>query len=69
MGPHILADLEHAQQCTASDMIKFLLAFCWSGDEQVVPVHDEQALGRVFEEAKDLAKPEGTTLRTSLSEL
>ena len=45
-GP-ISVDLEGAQQCKATEMIKFLLAFCRSGDDKTVSVHDEQVIDRV----------------------
>jgi len=67
-GP-IEVDLAGAQQCTAADMIKFLLAFCRSEDGKVDPVHDDEVLGRAFKEARELANREGTTLKTELSEL
>jgi hypothetical protein len=68
MADPISVDLEDAQQCKAADMIKFLLAFCRSGDDKTLPVHDEQVLRRAFEKTKTLAN-RGGTLKTHLQEL
>ena len=67
-GP-IAVDLESAQQCKATEMIKFLLAFCRSGDDKTVPVHDEQVLQRAFNETKRLANRDRTLLQAQLQEL
>ena len=69
MADPIAVDLADAQQCKAIEMIKFLLAFCRSGDDKTVPVHDEQVLNLAFEEAKTLANCNGTRLYTELCEL
>ena len=43
--------LSNFQECLAAKMIKFLLAFCWSGNNKGILVHDELVLEHVFEEA------------------
>jgi len=50
-------------------MIKFLLAFCRSGDDKAVPFHDEHVLQRAFEKAREVANSNGTLLQTRLLEL
>ena len=47
-------------------MIKFLLAFCRSGDDKTVPVHDERVLQCAFEETRKLANSSETVLQTLL---
>jgi hypothetical protein len=69
MGGPIGVDLKYAQECKAADMIKFLLAFCRSGDEQSDLVHEEEVLGRVFERARDIANGKEIALETGLSML
>ena len=49
MEGSIRVDLEDAEQCKAIDMIKFLFAFCLSGDSKKVPVCSELLLGWTFE--------------------
>jgi len=50
-------------------MIKFLLAFCQSGNEKIVPVHHEDVLQRAFEKTRELANSNGTPLQTRFLEL
>jgi len=69
MVDSISADLKHTQQCKATEMIKFLLAFCQSGNEKTVPVHHEDVLQRAFEKTRELANSNGTPLQTRLLEL
>jgi hypothetical protein len=70
MGDPIRVDLERAQQCTASDMIQFLLAFCRPCENgTAIPVHDEEVLGRAFEAAKEIANDGNAALRTNISHL
>ena len=69
MAESIAVDLMDTQQCKATDMIKFLLAFCLSQDGKTVPVHDEEVLGRTFAEARNIANCSGTILETELSKL
>jgi len=69
MAIPISVNLERTQQCEATKMIKFLLAFCRSGNDKTVPVHDEKVLQDVFKETKKLANCSGTPLRKSLQEL
>lgn len=69
MAEPISVDLESTQQCEAANMIKFLLAFCRSGDDKAVPFHDEHVLQRAFEKAREVANSNGTLLQTRLLEL
>ena len=69
MAGAIAVDLSNAQECSAAEMIKFLFAFCRSGNDQTVPVHDESLLERAFEEARNLAHCEGSLLEENLNGL
>ena len=69
MGGPIGVDLEHAQECKATKMIKFLLAFCRAGDDKADLIHDEGVLGRVFERVRDIANEENSKLKIHLSQL
>jgi hypothetical protein len=67
-GP-IAVDLEDAQNCTAIDMIRFLLAFCTSNGNKAVPVCDEALLERAFTAAREVANSGDTPLKEHLTEL
>jgi hypothetical protein len=69
MAEPIAVDLAGAQECKAADMIKFLLAFCRLEKDRIDPVHDEEVLGRAFEEAKKLANRNTTPLKAQLAKL
>ena len=69
MGESIAVDLAGMQECTAANMIKFLLAFCRSGGDRTTPVHNEDLLQQAFLEAKKVANWKGTALRTNLKKL
>ena len=58
-----------ARGCQAADMIKFLLAFCQSGNAQTAPVHNDYLLRHVFQKAKEVASQEEFILRTNLDKL
>jgi len=59
--------LADAQKCKAAEMIKFLLAFCQSGNDRAVPVHHEQMLRHAFEEVRNLANRSGTAAKSGMS--
>lgn len=69
MAEPISVDLESTQHCKATEMIKFLLAFCQSRDDQTVPVLCEHVLQHAFEKTKKLANSNGTPLQMRLWEL
>ena len=55
MDGSIAVDLTDAQQRKTIEITKFLLAFYQSGNDETLPIHNEQVLRRVFEDARKLA--------------
>ena len=59
MDESIAVDLADAQQCKATETIKFLPTSYRSGNDKTLPIHDGQALRRAFEEVGELADCSG----------